>query len=466
MGSQPEHDKQPITWFLGEYKGGRLNLVPEIQRRSVWKPKKRMLLIDTIARQLPIGVITLYQTTKSGIPHYDVIDGKQRLEAIFGFMGEMGEDDNFTVDSRVITDGNSTTEGLSVGKSFAKQVAGRTWKKLAKNPKLRIKGYTIPVTIVKGKKIVAVEAFTRMNAAAYPLSPQEVRHAVFRDTEFMGSIEKLCTDITEHCNKDLPDDGSNPNRKVERTSAFYAMGAISKVGLERMDDYQIASELVHLQLQGAQYARKDLSLAYTTYSRPNKSKERETACRQVLLSLKRVWAIIEHKKLQDINCMRQKDEFLYALIGALRDHHISGGLGNDPFKSAVSDLRKTLSVFMAEITKYGDKNTKKTGFSALVRNYGDSSTGQRNSMESRTTRIDALKVLLEGIVPKTGEPFSRNTRMNIWIDGDKKCAKCEKPVTWDDFDAGHIIARAYNGPATANNGRVECASCNRSDGAR
>src|SRR5438093_419111 len=67
---------------------GQLALAPEFQRNSIWPRAAKAYLIDTILNDRPIPLlffqrISSAQTGRSG---YAVIDGQQRLRAIFEFL--------------------------------------------------------------------------------------------------------------------------------------------------------------------------------------------------------------------------------------------------------------------------------------------------------------------------------------------------------------------------------------------
>ncbi|MBC7818023.1 MAG: DUF262 domain-containing protein, partial [Planctomycetaceae bacterium] len=71
------------------YENGHLNLEPGFQRQSVWTERDRAKLIDSILRNYPLPAIFLYKREENGNLVFDVIDGKQRLESIFKFIGSM-----------------------------------------------------------------------------------------------------------------------------------------------------------------------------------------------------------------------------------------------------------------------------------------------------------------------------------------------------------------------------------------
>src|SRR5579864_346925 len=71
------------------YDHGNLNLEPGFQRQSVWSERDRAKLIDSILRNYPLPAIFFYRREEDGQIFYDVIDGKQRVESILMFMGQM-----------------------------------------------------------------------------------------------------------------------------------------------------------------------------------------------------------------------------------------------------------------------------------------------------------------------------------------------------------------------------------------
>src|SRR5436305_59802 len=81
----------PVSHFVKLYKRGLLNLSPGFQRKSVWGTRDREKLIRTIFDGFPVPSVFLYKREDSrGRIVYDVLDGKQRLEAIFAFCGLPG----------------------------------------------------------------------------------------------------------------------------------------------------------------------------------------------------------------------------------------------------------------------------------------------------------------------------------------------------------------------------------------
>lgn len=74
-------------WTIGKLCGikSAIDLNPRFQRGAAWQPTRQVLLIDSILRGMDIPKIYLRKLA-AGSPHkHDVVDGQQRLRAIFEF---------------------------------------------------------------------------------------------------------------------------------------------------------------------------------------------------------------------------------------------------------------------------------------------------------------------------------------------------------------------------------------------
>src|SRR4051794_14499676 len=94
------HQTLTVQGFVDLQRHRRLNLSPAFQRQSVWSGTDRQLLVQSLLDGIPLPSIYLYrQVGKGGVPMYDVIDGKQRLETILLFLGKgpLARDDELWV---------------------------------------------------------------------------------------------------------------------------------------------------------------------------------------------------------------------------------------------------------------------------------------------------------------------------------------------------------------------------------
>ncbi|MGE5243606.1 MAG: DUF262 domain-containing protein [Betaproteobacteria bacterium] len=184
-----------------------LNLQPGFQRQSVWSDRDRAKLIDSILRNYPLPAIFLYRREEDGRIIYDVIDGKQRVESILMFLGEMRG--RYWV--RTQLPGADENEWLD-------------WKRLSRQKKQHlITGYRIPVIEVDGEMGDIIEVFVRINSTGKALTPQEKRRAKYYNSAFLKEADRLA-------------------RRYE--SKFRKMGILSAGQISRMKHIELVCELM------------------------------------------------------------------------------------------------------------------------------------------------------------------------------------------------------------------------------
>src|SRR5262245_5070427 len=68
----------------------QLLIASEFQRNSVWPPAAKAYLIDTVINDRPIPLLYFLRSTsaQTGRASYTVIDGQQRLRAVFDFIND------------------------------------------------------------------------------------------------------------------------------------------------------------------------------------------------------------------------------------------------------------------------------------------------------------------------------------------------------------------------------------------
>ena len=131
-----ESDPKTIQDLKNLYEKGLLNLEPGFQRDSVWSKSDRAKLIDSILRNFPLPSIFLYKREQDGQYIYDVIDGKQRIESILMFMGDIR--------------GNKFSTNIQISEDSEKE--NIDWKLLCKRKwQHKITGYKVQSMEVLGE---------------------------------------------------------------------------------------------------------------------------------------------------------------------------------------------------------------------------------------------------------------------------------------------------------------------------
>lgn len=180
-----DHHSLPHSTVLSVYADrDEIWMDPDYQRQGeVWPIEKKQLLIDSLINRYDVPKLYFHEldraTAQKTKKRYAVIDGKQRLEAIFGFIsGEfpLSKEFEFLQDE-------------------SDEAANSTYADLAKKfPKLkqRLDSFSLPITVVKTDDIDLIEdMFFRLNEAT-PLNAAEKRNA------YGGDMSKAFATLTQN----------------------------------------------------------------------------------------------------------------------------------------------------------------------------------------------------------------------------------------------------------------------------
>ncbi len=171
MGVERRASTLDISWFLDLERNGQLQMNPPYQRKSVWTHKDKLFFLDTVFNNFPCPAFYIQKDISSSETKYNVVDGKQRLTAIFEFYkGKLRLSDN-------MGDNN---------------LNGKKWKEIEKNEIYKRKFLDYVVTVEQLNAIDGNgwnDVFYRLNKNAKTLSRQELRHAQF-DGWFINRAEQ------------------------------------------------------------------------------------------------------------------------------------------------------------------------------------------------------------------------------------------------------------------------------------
>nr|WP_315024891.1 DUF262 domain-containing protein [uncultured Aminipila sp.] len=152
------------------YRKNALYVNRRYQRKLVWSIKEKQSLIDSIIKKYPIPLILLAETDSN---QYEIIDGMQRLNAIFSFIeNQFGTEDNqkyFSVKDYTFA------QSIADKKIFNEKIDVQY---ISQEVVSDFISYQFPVTIFESSSSDDInETFRRINANGKHLSAQEVRQA-------------------------------------------------------------------------------------------------------------------------------------------------------------------------------------------------------------------------------------------------------------------------------------------------
>ncbi|TLX22209.1 DUF262 domain-containing protein [Thermomonas fusca] len=158
----------------------KIDLDPAYQREGeIWSLFKKQLLIDSLLNGFDIPKIYFHDTGPAGSKRYAVIDGKQRLQAIWGFL-----DDDFPLSDDFILYGNSDVS-----------IAGLKYSEISKklpSLKIRLDATSLSVFRVEAADLEFIEEmFSRLNEAV-PLSSAEKRRTGG------GAASRMISELASH----------------------------------------------------------------------------------------------------------------------------------------------------------------------------------------------------------------------------------------------------------------------------
>jgi len=148
----------PVSSLHTNWKAGDLVLTPIFQRRKVWDDARSSRLVESVILEVPLPVF-YFAESQDGTQ--EVIDGQQRLTALFRFL-----DNNFPLG----------------GLKALSHLNGQYFKDLEKGTQRLVRACAIRTVLFKKEsdENLRFEIFERLNTGAIPLNDQELRNCVYR----------------------------------------------------------------------------------------------------------------------------------------------------------------------------------------------------------------------------------------------------------------------------------------------
>ena len=417
-----------ITDLVKLYEAGELNLEPSFQRQSVWQEPQRKKLIDSILQNYPLPAIFVYRREEDGDIRYDVIDGKQRLESIFKFMGKMPG--RFWVKVEL-----PNTEGPDL----------INWNRLCKHKKqYLITGYKIPVIEVDGDIGDIIHIFVRINSTGKALTNQEKRHAMFRNSRFLQKADALAT---------------------RYESYFTEMDILSPAQITRMKHIELMCELM-LSIHAGDVINKKAALDKVMQSDSLSDGQVKKAVSQTVAALNRVRRMFP--KLYSTRLCKLTD--FYSLTILIAKFENEGLILTDRRRLKIAwDL---LVAFTTKVDELREKQRKAIGASnedGVYREYLLTVSQMTDDVNQRRKREAILRGVLESIFAKKDSQrgFTAEQRRILWNTvASRKCQECGKVLNWDDFTIDHVDPHSKGGRSRLENSALMCRGCNSSKGNR
>lgn len=358
----------------------RLELRPDFQRRTVWSAAARIMLMDTILRDVPMPKIFLANTIQNGHTYRIVIDGQQRISAILDFLR-----DKFSLDE-----------------PYTGNKKGKRFSELDRETQNRFLSYQIDFNEAVNPSDEEVrEVYVRVNKYTVPLNKQELRRA------------------------DFPGDFQEVSEELSVNEYFDTVGIFTPSARRRYADAEYVSELLAAMIDDIQDKKTKLDEFYMKYAKWDESHKKEIEER--FSGVLREFRLIFNDSF-DISKtrFRQKADF-YALFLVI-DEFMSKGqtIEQKEVKPLQDDLRAL------------QENIRPESEVKICSEYAIKCVSQANSASSRRWRRRFLRPILAGTYVG-GMPDSDGSRVFYGLKeglskDDFECEVCGKKIARDSAD--------------------------------
>lgn len=386
---------------------------PDFQRPAVWSTAQKRLLIDTILRQYDIPKMYWRQVgTKPD--RYDVVDGQQRLRAIWSFV-----DGEFAL-------------ALDADPVDGVPVAGCKFEDLPVDLKIQFSQYTLDVVVLEDTDEDEVrEMFLRLQNGS-SLKAQEKRNAM------PGQMREFVKELTSH----------PVFERVHFTNSRFTYD-------------HVAAQLVCMELEGGPTNVKDgdLNRMYKAYAQFDLQGKVAKSVKRTLDTLAQVFPD-KTPELERYNLVA-----LYAVIAELQRGY------------AIADVLPQLRDWFIDFEarrRSQDLLDIDTAEAEWV-SYKEKISHSTDAQDSIRFRLDFLMRDLLSRFPNLPlkdkqREFTHLQKMAIFRRDQQTCQvkiKCEGVrVVWDDWHCDHKAPWSKGGLTTVENGQVACPACNLAKGAK
>lgn len=395
----------------------RINPQPQYQRTPVWNESKKQLLIDSILRQYDVP--KFYLRSADTPYEHEIIDGQQRLRAIWEFFNGSYELGDVSTDVPLFGD-----------------LSGLKFSDLSSDVQDKLALFELTLVEVENASDLEIrELFLRLQEGV-SLNPTEKRNAM------PGNMRDFVAELGN-------------------THAVFPLTKISK---KRFAWHELAAIVIFLELSEGPTEVKAPSLRkmYRDNIDFDNNEPRAQRTKRILNYMTQV--------LQDQPPeMDTKWGFvdLYLLISNMDVQYVIRGHEEDfaDFFVAFERERREVISDPSELLSSNQSSPWQKDLydyiEAFVRTGGTKQNIEKRHNVYKNRFINAT----QGLLPKDPRrAFTLNERIVIWRRDNQKCQECGTTIDFEQMHADHIIPHSRGGQTALDNGRALCAQCNVSRG--
>jgi len=221
---KPDRSSYTPVDFRQWSNAGSLVISPKFQRRGVWSRAARSYLIDTLLMGLPVPPLYMrvVQSPDGLSTVREIVDGQQRLSAVLDYI-----------------DGK-----YSLAKNIESPCVGKRFADLTDEEKSKISQYPFICEVfygVEDSEILGI--FARLNMHSVKLNAQELRNG-----KYFGPFKRLAYGLA-----------------FEHLEFWRKHKVFSETAIARMQEVELTSELMIVEIAGLQDKKKSISDFYGKY---------------------------------------------------------------------------------------------------------------------------------------------------------------------------------------------------------
>ena len=412
-------ETQPLQWNIYQTieREEKIDPQPQYQRTPVWNDKKKQLLIDSILRNYDLPKFYL-RVSKDPSYDHEVVDGQQRLRAIWGFRNNQ----------------------YALGKKsndippHSSDLSGKRWPELSSDEKDRIGNFLISIVEIKeASELETRELFLRLQEGV-SLNPAEKRNAI------LSNMRNFIAELAEH-------------------PVFH----LTHFRNERFKWHDLAAIVTRLEIEGGPTDVKSKNLTNMYEEKRNFNME-ELAAKKVKRHLHYMKRILENSDL----AMKIKWGFvdLYLLISKMDDSYVIRRREKDFATFYIKFENERLNVSDPRTLISSNENLWDIDLYDYIQAFKNQG-GTRECIETRH-KVYKNRFLrdIQNLKSKDSRrAFTDSERLSIWYRCNEKCQKCKKKIRFDEMQADHITPHIESGETIIENGQALCQQCNASKGA-
>ena len=248
MGLQPKINGKTVERAYEEYRNGVYLVNRRYQRKLVWNINEKEAFIDSLSNGYPVPLFLFSTNSYKGKDRREIIDGMQRLNAVFGFI-----ENEFTIGGYYF-DLSSTALTKQL---LDEKILEQKTPVLDRTSCVGIASYELPFSVYdEDNPDIIDEVFRRINSNGKHLSRQEIRQAGATG-EFAELVRVLSTKLRGDVSHEdillldqmkeisIKQDGDGDGDGINADDVFWVkQNIIDKKDLRLSMDEEIVGDLV------------------------------------------------------------------------------------------------------------------------------------------------------------------------------------------------------------------------------